>query len=84
MMTHASDLLAFALGPAEGGIILFIIVLLFGAKRLPQLARSMGKSMGEFKRGKQEFEAELNKGSEEADNADDSASSDTSSDSKSA
>ena len=32
-----------------------IILLLFGAKKLPQLARGVGKSMGEFKKAKDEF-----------------------------
>ena len=54
------------LGLPEFGIILFIVVLLFGAKKLPQLARSMGKSMGEFKRGRQEFENELKQASDTA------------------
>ena len=53
------------IGPMEFGIILFIVILLFGAKKLPQLARSMGKSMGEFKRGRQEFENELKRASED-------------------
>lgn len=55
------------LGLPEFGIILFILILLFGAKKLPQLARSMGKSMGEFKRGRQEFEEELKKTEEKSD-----------------
>jgi sec-independent protein translocase protein TatA len=55
------------IGPMEFGIILFIVILLFGAKKLPQLARSMGKSMGEFKRGRQEFENELKRAGEESD-----------------
>jgi len=65
-MITTSETCAFIgpLGPAETGIILFIIVLLFGAKKLPQLARSMGKSMGEFKRGKKEFEDELKRASD--------------------
>ncbi len=37
-------------------IVLAIVLLLFGAKRLPDLARSLGKSMGEFKKGKTEGE----------------------------
>jgi len=37
-------------GP-EWFIILGVIVLLFGAKKLPELARSMGKASGEFKKG---------------------------------
>ncbi|HVE76974.1 MAG TPA: twin-arginine translocase TatA/TatE family subunit [Actinomycetota bacterium] len=32
-------------------IIAFVIVLIFGAKRLPEIARSIGKAKGEFKRG---------------------------------
>lgn len=41
-------------GPVEILVILFIILLLFGAKRLPQLSRSLGKSLSEFKRGREE------------------------------
>ncbi len=39
--------------------IALIFVLLFGAKKLPDLARGLGKSLGEFKKAKQEFENEL-------------------------
>ena len=39
------------LGPMELLIILFIVLLLFGAKRLPDLAKSMGKGINEFKKG---------------------------------
>ena len=51
-----------AFGMPGGGemIILFIIVLLlFGAKKLPELARGIGKSTGEFKRARNEFEREI-------------------------
>ena len=37
-------------GGSEVLLILFIILLLFGAKRLPELSRSLGKSLGEFKK----------------------------------
>lgn len=40
-------------------IILIIILLLFGAKRLPELSRSLGKSIKEFKKGKDEAEKEI-------------------------
>ena len=38
---------------------IFIVVLIFGAKKIPELARSMGKASVEFKRGKLEVEQEL-------------------------
>lgn len=40
-------------------MIFIIILLLFGAKKLPELARGVGKSMGEFKKAKEEFEHEI-------------------------
>ena len=33
-----------------------MVVLLFGAKRIPAMARSIGQSLGEFKRGRHESE----------------------------
>lgn len=42
------------LGWTEILVILALVLLLFGAKRLPELARSLGKSMKEFKKGVQE------------------------------
>lgn len=41
-------------GHFEVLIIIFIILLLFGAKKLPELSRSLGKSLGEFKKGQRE------------------------------
>jgi sec-independent protein translocase protein TatA len=41
-------------GGPELLIILFVILLLFGAKKLPELSRSLGKSLGEFKKGQKE------------------------------
>ena len=37
------------LGPMEIGLIVLVIVLLFGAKKLPDLARYMGRSMRIYK-----------------------------------
>ncbi len=59
-----NPILAF-LGPQETIIILIILLLLFGAKKLPELARGMGKSMGEFKKAREDFEEEIAKGEEE-------------------
>ena len=44
------------LGPTELIIILAIVLLLFGSRKLPGLARSLGKSSKEFKKGLQEGE----------------------------
>ena len=41
-------------GAPEILLIVFVIILLFGAKKLPELARSLGKSLNEFKRGQTE------------------------------
>jgi sec-independent protein translocase protein TatA len=46
-------------GGPEILVILFIILLLFGAKKLPELSRSLGKSLGEFKKGKEDLEREI-------------------------
>ncbi len=40
-------------------IVLVVVVLLFGAKKLPELARSIGRAKGEFDRGKMEIEREI-------------------------
>jgi sec-independent protein translocase protein TatA len=39
------------LGTGELLIVLAVILVLFGGSKLPQLARSLGKAQGEFKRG---------------------------------
>lgn len=39
------------LGPLEIGLIVLVILLLFGATRLPKLGRSMGQSIRGFKQG---------------------------------
>ena len=40
-------------------VILFIVLLLFGAKKLPELARGMGKAVKEFNSARDEIEREL-------------------------
>ena len=41
----------FGLGPAEMGMFLVIVLLLFGGAKLPSLMRNLGRSANEFKRG---------------------------------
>ena len=40
-------------------IIVIVGVLLFGAKKIPELARTLGESKGEFEKGKMEGDKEL-------------------------
>jgi sec-independent protein translocase protein TatA len=44
------------IGPTQLIIVLVIILLLFGSNKLPDLARSLGRSLGEFKKGRDEGE----------------------------
>jgi sec-independent protein translocase protein TatA len=44
-------MVAVSVGAPEILIVVGIVVLLFGAKKLPELARSLGRSSSEFKRG---------------------------------
>jgi len=48
-----------ALAPMEIVLIVVVIIVLFGASKIPELARSLGKATGEFKKGKQDIENEL-------------------------
>jgi sec-independent protein translocase protein TatA len=49
------------IGGQELIFILLILLLLFGAKKLPELARGMGQAVKEFQKSKDEFKDELHK-----------------------
>ena len=56
--------LPFALGMPgwpETLFILILVLLLFGAKKLPELARGLGQSLNEFRKARDEFEHEVHK-----------------------
>lgn len=57
------------LGTPEMIIIAVLVLVLFGAKKLPTFARSLGKSMGEFKKAREEFETELTRSADETVNS---------------
>ena len=57
------------LGPTELIIALVVILLLFGAKRIPELARGLGSGVREFKAGTKEGQLE-DKKKEEKEKAD--------------
>lgn len=50
---------AFALSPSHWFILAIVFLIVFGSKRLPDLARNLGKSMGALRKAKREFEEEL-------------------------
>ena len=52
------------IGTQELIIISALVLLLFGASKLPELASSMGKSIGEFKKARIESEKEMKEKSE--------------------
>ena len=60
-MSDSLQMLAFLqnIGLPELLVILLIILLLFGAKRLPEIARGLGKSIHEFKKGVKEIERDV-------------------------
>ena len=62
-----NTILAF-LGPIGGPEMIMIsvlILLLFGAKKLPEFARGLGRSLGEFRKAKEEFEDEITRSAED-------------------
>lgn len=53
------------LGGPEIAVIFVVVLLLFGAKKIPELARGLGKSMGEFKKARDEFETEIKRSADD-------------------
>jgi sec-independent protein translocase protein TatA len=47
------------LGAGEIILIVLVVLLLFGAKKIPELARGIGKGMSEFKKGLKDVETEI-------------------------
>ncbi len=57
------------LGSTEIIVLVVVIgVLIFGAKKIPELAKTFGKAKGEFEKGKIEADKELKDFKEEVDN----------------
>ena len=64
-------------GGTELILIIFVIILLFGARKLPELARSLGKSLNEFKKGQREESLDVSKSNNFNENEDDNADEDS-------
>ena len=59
----------FNLGTGEIIVILVVVLLLFGARRIPELARSMGRGVNSFRQGLIDVSDQM-KSAESADNSD--------------
>ncbi len=55
-------------GGPEWFFLIALVLLFFGAKKLPELARGLGQSLGEFRRAKEEFDKELHNSANSAAN----------------
>lgn len=55
----------FDIGGPEVLLIMFLVLLLFGADRLPELAKGIGRSVREFKKAASGVEAEVRRAMEE-------------------
>ncbi|HKJ45307.1 MAG TPA: twin-arginine translocase TatA/TatE family subunit [Balneolales bacterium] len=74
----------FDFGGFEWLVIILIIILLFGAKKIPELARGLGQGINEFRKASDEIKNEIDKGSREsADNQSEANKKDSQTDSKS-
>ena len=58
-----------SLGPWEIALVILVIIILFGGKKLPELARGLGLGMREFKKAKQEVKDEVKNVTDEVEDA---------------
>jgi len=56
------------IGTTELVLILVVLLLLFGAKRIPDIARAVGKSMSQFKKGLKDIDIKSDETSREDEN----------------
>lgn len=63
-------ILFFGLGPAEIGGIVIVALILFGGKKIPELARGLGKGIKEFNSAKASIEEEVKESMNSSDKSD--------------
>ncbi len=56
------------LGPWEIGLIILVVIILFGGKKLPELARGLGLGLREFTKATREIKDEVKSATEDVDN----------------
>ncbi len=66
-------ILAWSIGFWEIAIVLAVILLLFGGKKIPELMEGLGKGVKSFKKGMNEVETELDKAKKEVEKPEKSA-----------
>lgn len=59
--------LVFGLGGYEVIVVLFVVILLFGGRKIPELMRGLGKGIREFNNARATIEGEIKEGMKEAD-----------------
>ena len=62
-----NTVLSFLPGGSEIFIILFVILLLFGGRKIPELMRGLGKGIKEFNSARSQIETEIKEGMKEED-----------------
>ncbi len=62
---------AAGIGPPEIGLILVVVLVLFGGSQLPKLAKNLGKAQQEFKKGLDDGKKEADETAKKADSSDD-------------
>ncbi len=58
---------SFLPGGTEIFVILFVVLLLFGGRKIPELMRGLGKGIREFNSARSQIETEIKEGMKEAD-----------------
>ena len=54
-----TNILLFKFGPWEIGLILIVVLLLFGSKKIPEIAKGLGKGVKEFKKATDDIKKEI-------------------------